>query len=104
MIVTEVPFDRRRDASVHDAGLPRGCHIRGVDGIEVQADFGHTLEQGGGTEKSSLGSQGCHVLQPIRVADAMVCVHTKADAGYDSRRYIHRRNGGEACHILSGGA
>ena len=34
------------------------------------------------------------------MADAMVCIDTKSEAGDDSRRHIHGRNGREACHIL----
>src|ERR1700693_5178261 len=101
VIVTEAPFDRRHDASVNDAGVARCFHVCGVDGIEVQANFGHTLEQSGGTEKCPLGGQSCHILQPVRVADSVVCVDTEPDAGDDSCRHIHRCNCGETCHILS---
>src|ERR1700758_3776392 len=81
MIVTEAPFDRRHNASVNDAGVARGCNVCGVDGFEVQANFGHTLEQSGGTEKCPLGSQCCHILQPVGVADTVVCIDTKSNAG-----------------------
>src|SRR5579872_1768196 len=41
MIVAEMSFDRRHDASVDDARLQRSRHICGVDGVKVQPNFGH---------------------------------------------------------------
>jgi hypothetical protein len=35
------------------------------------------------------------------VADTVVCIDTKPDAGDDSSRDIHRGNCGETCHIFS---
>ncbi len=100
VIVTKVPFNRGRDASINDAGALPCCHICGVHGISVQANLWHALQQGGGTEKRPICGQSCHVLQPIRVAYAVVCVDTEPDAGDDSCRDVQRRNSGEACHVL----
>ena len=51
VMVTEAPFDRGYNASVDDAGLPRRCQIGRVHGIDVQPNFGHTLQQCGGAEE-----------------------------------------------------
>jgi hypothetical protein len=101
VIVTEVPFNRRHDASIHDAGEKTGCHICGVYGIEVEANFWHTLQQSRGAEKCPIGGQSCHVLQPICVADAVVRVDCEPDAANNHRRHVHRSNCGEARHILN---
>src|ERR1700741_4298478 len=100
VIITEAPFDRRHNTSVNDAGV-RGCHLCSVDGFEVKTNFGHSLEQSGSTEKCPFGVQSCHILQPVRVADSVVCVDTEPDAGDNSCGHIHRCNCGETCHILS---
>ena len=81
-----------------------GCEVvisACVDGFEVKTNFGHSLEQSGSTEKCTFGAQSCHILQPVRVADSVVCVDTEPDAGDNSCRHIHRCNCGETCHILS---
>ena len=62
VIVTEMPFNRGHNATVNDAGLPRCAHICGVHGVEVEVNFGHTLQQSSRTEKCPLGGQSCHVL------------------------------------------
>src|SRR6516165_1886866 len=51
VIITKASCDRRRDTSVNDTGSLRGCHVRRVHGIKVQANLWHALQQSAGTKK-----------------------------------------------------